>query len=171
MLKYTKEIEEYIKKNCLGNTAKKLVSELKKKFNFETSVYGLRTYMNTKGYRFSNRKINKPKNYNQRAVGDERIKKDMVQVKVAEPNIWKQKQVYIWEKEHKEKVKKGEIVIFIDGNTKNFKIDNLHKVNRKVAVTRNHLYKNIKGIEPYLVSEIKHLIRNPKREVIKNEKL
>ena len=162
MLKYTKEIEEYIKQNCLGNTATKLISELKKKFNFEISVYGLRTFMSAKGYRLTDIKINKTKTYNQRAAGSERIKKDMVQIKVAEPNIWKQKQVYLWEKAHKQKVKKNEIVIFLDGNTRNFKINNLHKVSRKVAITRNHLYKNIKGIEPYLVSELKHLIRNPK---------
>ena len=160
MLKYTKEIKEYIKQHCLGNTCRNLVKELYKKFKFKTTINGLRTYMNTIHCRFTDKKINKPKrNWNQHKVGDERVKKGMVQIKVAEPNKWKQKQVYLWEQAHKQKVKNGEVVVFLDGNTQNFKINNLYKVSRAIHGIKNIWYKNNKGVVPYQIAEIKHIIR------------
>jgi len=165
MLRYTKEIEEYIRDNCLGNTCENLVKELYKKFKFKTTINGLRTYMNTKHYRFTDIKIKKPKrNWNQHKVGDERVKKGMVQIKVKEPNVWKQKQVYLWEQAHKKKVKKGEVVIFLDGNTRNFKIKNLYKISRGINGIRNYWYRHIKGINGYQLAEIKHLIRKGKEK-------
>lgn len=80
-------------------------------------------------------------------------------MKVKEPNKWKQKQVHLWELAHNEKVKKGEVVIFLDGNTRNFEIKNLYKISRGLNVIRNAWYGHIKGINGYQLAEIKHLIK------------
>ena len=168
MIKYTKEIDEYIKNHCVGNKPQNLVDALKKEFNFDTTINGLRAYMSTKGYRFTTHKIAEHKNWNQRKVGDFRTKKGLVQIKVAEPNVWKQYQVYLWEKYHKQKVKKGEVVIFLDKNTRNFNIENLYKVSRKVLGYRAINYSHIEGINGYQLSELKCLISD-KRKEIKNE--
>lgn len=50
---------------------------------------------------------------------------------------WKLKQRYVWEKAHNDVVKKGEVVIFLDGDRNNFDIDNLLKVNRAELVRIN----------------------------------
>ncbi len=168
MIKYTKEIDKYIKNHCVGNKPQKLVDALKKEFNFDTTINGLRTYMSTKGYRFRTHKIAEHKNWNQRKVGELRIKKGLVQIKIAEPNVWKQYQVYLWEKAHNEKVKKGEIVIFLDKNTRNYNIENLYKISRRVLGYRAINYSHIEGINGYQLSELKCLISD-KRKELKNE--
>ena len=168
MLKYTKEIQEYIRDNCLGNSGKNLVKELYDKFKFKITINGLRTYMNTKRYRFTDIKIKKPKrNWNQHRVGDERVKKGMVQVKIKEPNKWKQKQVYLYEQAHKEKVKKNEIVIFLDGNNRNFEIKNLYKISRKVNLVRNKWVNHINGLVAVQIAEIKSLVATKKKTLLK----
>jgi hypothetical protein len=48
---------------------------------------------------------------------------------------WKPKHIYLWEQAHNEKLKEGEIVIFLDGNRKNFNLNNLKKISRQTNAT------------------------------------
>lgn len=48
---------------------------------------------------------------------------------------WRPKHDIIWEQYHKEKLKKNEIVIFLDGNTHNYSIDNLRKIDRSINLS------------------------------------
>ena len=87
------------------------------------------------------RKGNIPPNH--RPVGSERINVDgYVEIKVAEPNKWRAKHRVVYEEYHGEEVKKGEVVIFLDGNRLNFEVDNLIKLTRAELVRYNqdHLY-------------------------------
>ncbi|WP_307222370.1 HNH endonuclease [Pectinatus haikarae] len=69
-------------------------------------------------------KGNKP--YNYMPVGSERVNGDgYVDIKIADPNKWKQKHIIIWEKAHKRKKPAGHVIIFADKNCFNFDIDNL----------------------------------------------
>jgi hypothetical protein len=78
------------------------------------------------------KKGNIPTKY--RPVGSERIIfNGYVQVKIADPKKWKSKHAVIWEKANGE-IPKGSVVIFADGNKRNFKLSNL------LCVTRNELY-------------------------------
>ena len=64
-------------------------------------------------------------------VGSETVTKDgYLKVKVANPNRWEYKQRLIWEKHHGRKVPGGHVVIFGDGNKRNFDVDNLILVSR-----------------------------------------
>ena len=64
-------------------------------------------------------------------VGSEAITKDgYTKIKVAEPNKWRLKHRLIWEKHHGRKVPGGHVVIFGDGNKRNFDVDNLILVSR-----------------------------------------
>ena len=78
---------------------------------------------------------------NHRPVGSERISKDgYIEVKVAEPNKWRLKQRVVYE-EAKGKIPEGCPIIFLDGNKRNFDIDNLR------CVTRSELlYLNCNGL-------------------------
>lgn len=78
---------------------------------------------------------------NHRPVGSERISKDgYIEVKVAEPNKWRLKQRVVYE-EAKGKIPEGCTMIFLDGNKRNFDIDNLR------CITRSELlYLNCNGL-------------------------
>ena len=78
---------------------------------------------------------------NHRPVGSERISKDgYIEVKVAEPNKWRLKQRVVYE-EAKGKIPEGCSIIFLDGNKRNFDIDNLR------CITRSELlYLNCNGL-------------------------
>lgn len=91
----------------------------------------------TKGTRY--KKGNIPPN--QMKVGTELLKADgYVYIKIADPNVWKQKHHIIWEKHH-DKIKDDEYVTFLDGDRQNFDLDNLILINRK-----ENLYLNNKGL-------------------------
>lgn len=76
-----------------------------------------------------------PPNY--QPVGTERITVDgYIEVKVADPNVWEGKHRVIWKKHHGS-IPEGYVVIFGDGDKRNFDIDNLILVSRKQLLTLN----------------------------------
>ncbi len=87
------------------------------------------------------KKGNRP--YNWVPVGSERIaKNDYIQVKVRDlyknsKQNWKGKHIIIWEKHHGRPVPPGHVVIFGDGNKRNFDPDNLILVSRAQLVRMN----------------------------------
>lgn len=101
-----------------------------------------------KGYMGPNettfKKGNRPANW--KPVGTERINTDgYTEVKTEEPKTWELKQRHIWEKENGP-VKKGHIIIFIDGNKENCSIGNLYQVSRAVNSQLNRDgYGNLTG--------------------------
>lgn len=79
----------------------------------------------------------KPWNY--LPVGSERISGDgYVDIKIVDPNRWKGKHILVWENANGP-VPKGSVVIFGDGNRRNFEPDNLILVSRKQLVRLNKL--------------------------------
>lgn len=81
-------------------------------------------------------------NFIPRPLGTE-VKKSngRVYVKVGNKK-WKLKQRYLYEQAHNVKLRKDELIIFLDGNKDNFDIDNLLKVNTAVMfrVAQAHGY-------------------------------
>ena len=78
------------------------------------------------------------KSHNYKPVGSERIVKDgYCEVKVSDTGRrWRPKHVLIYEKHHG-KVPKGSAVIFLDGDKRNFDIDNLYLVTRSQLAMLN----------------------------------
>lgn len=67
---------------------------------------------------------------NIRPVGSERVNIDgYIEIKIAEPSKWRQKQRVVWEAEHGP-VPDGYIVSFIDGNKQNCAIRNLRLITK-----------------------------------------
>jgi len=148
---YTKEEIEFVKKNIKGRPYLKLLAMFNKKFKLQLSLKQFETLTYKHGLRNGVGKF-KPghKPFNKGIgtkqwkkicrtrkdyipVGSERTTnncyKEYVDVKVGEAK-WKRKHVLIWEEAHG-KVPKGHVVIFADGNQKNFKLENLLLVSRK----------------------------------------
>lgn len=87
-----------------------------------------------------------PANY--KPVGTEQIKGDgYVWVKIADPNKWRQKHIFVWEKE-KGEVPENHVLLFLDGNKQNPDIKNLKLISRRqlAALNRNHLLQKDKNL-------------------------
>ena len=81
--------------------------------------------------------------HNTRAMYSERLSKEgYIEIKVG-INKWISKHRYIWEQHYKRKVPKGKVVIFLDGNNRNFEIENLKLIPRGALLILNNRYKHI----------------------------
>lgn len=90
---------------------------------------GTRHVYNVGGNKTSFQKGHTPKNY--MPVGSERVNADdYVDIKIADPNKWRGKHLIVWEKHNGRSVPLGHVVIFGDGNRRNFAPDNLLLVSR-----------------------------------------
>lgn len=67
-----------------------------------------------------------------RPLFSEQIKKGFVRIKIAEPSVWELKHKYIWRINNPDvEIKKEDVFIFLDGNNRNFAIENIEKVTRR----------------------------------------
>lgn len=168
-MKYTDEMKQFILDNYKGRYNQELADLFNQKFNTNITSRTIKSYkannkLNSgltgkfrKGQTPHNKGKKMPKEVyekvkhtmfakgnvppNHRPVGSERISKDgYIEVKVAEPNKWRLKQRVVYE-EAKGKIPESCPIIFLDGNKRNFYIDNLR------CITRSELlYLNCNGL-------------------------
>lgn len=168
-MKYTDEMKQFILDNYKGRYNQELADLFNQKFNTNITSRMIKSYkannkLNSgltgkfrKGQTPHNKGKKMPKEVyekvkhtmfakgnvppNHRPVGSERISKDgYIEVKVAEPNKWRLKQRVVYE-EAKGEIPEGCPIIFLDGNKRNFDIDNLR------CITRSELlYLNCNGL-------------------------
>lgn len=168
-MKYTDEMKQFILDNYKGRYNQELADLFNQKFNTNITSRTIKSYkannkLNSgltgkfrKGQTPHNKGKKMPKEVyekvkhtmfakgnvppNHRPVGSERISKDgYIEVKVAEPNKWRLKQRVVYE-EAKGKIPEGCPIIFLDGNKRNFDIENLR------CITRSELlYLNCNGL-------------------------
>lgn len=168
-MKYTDEMKQFILDNYKGRYNQELADLFNQKFNTNITSRTIKSYkannnLNSgltgkfrKGQTPHNKGKKMPKEVyekvkhtmfakgnvppNHRPVGSERISKDgYIEVKVAEPNKWRLKQRVVYE-EAKGKIPEGCTIILLDGNKRNFDIDNLR------CITRSELlYLNCNGL-------------------------
>ena len=135
-----KKVRDYIKSVVSTKSYQEIQNDIKEKFNIDYSLDGIGDY--ARKHLGAVKKANKGQfQKGQYAgklykIGDEVERDNYVRIKVGQPMEWVQKQRYIYE-QHFGKLKKGEFIIFLDGNTKNFDINNLYKVNRGILVNIN----------------------------------
>jgi hypothetical protein len=93
-----------------------------------------------KGYMGPNKTSFVPgqKPHNWRPLGSTREVNGYEEIKVAEGGVWKQKHVHIWEQANGP-VPKKHVVVFKDGNAKNFNLDNLQLLTMKENMLRNSI--------------------------------
>ncbi|MCM1234186.1 MAG: HNH endonuclease [Ruminococcus flavefaciens] len=141
MTKWTCDIEAWIRERCplgKGSSLDDFVSELNETFKTDIPKSSLKSFCRDKHISLGIRLKRSGATYNHKPIGSERENLGYVFIKVAEPNKWKPKQVYIFERLHGEKIDgKNEVVIFLDGNKRNFEPDNLFKLTRQ-----EHTYLN-----------------------------
>lgn len=156
--KYTKEQVEFITSHVCGKTTAELTAAINKAFELNLSTNQIRSFKKNnklrngvdarfyKGQESHNKgkkgvggweptqfkKGQVPHNY--LPVWTERVNADgYVDIKIADPNVWKQKHLILWEEAHGP-VPEDHVVLFGDGDKLNVVLDNL------ILVTRQQLF-------------------------------
>lgn len=134
--RYTDEHVAFLKEKAKikGITNEQITEMFNKKFDQNRTINSIKYLKSKNGIILNNVKSKAHAGQNRRGsrpIGDERVRKGYVEIKVKQPNVWDQKHRHIWENHHKRKLKHNEIVIFADKNNRNFDIDNLVMVHRK----------------------------------------
>lgn len=70
------------------------------------------------------------KPHNSVPVGTEVVADGWVKVKVAEPNVWRNKAHLVWEEHHGQPIPEGKLLLHLDGDFTNYAIENLVLVSR-----------------------------------------
>jgi hypothetical protein len=161
MHRYTQDQVYFLTKNVKGRSTAELTKLFNKHFGLELKDSQIRSLKKRQGltsgidgrFKPGNVPFNKGKEgiggweptqfkkghkpHNYMPVGSERVSGDgYVDVKVSDPNKWRAKHLLVWEKENGP-VPKGQVVIFGDGNRRNFELDNLILVSRKQLAILN----------------------------------
>ena len=162
---FTKEIEDFIAENVKGLYNHELCDLINKKFKISYTPHQIKNYKRNHdlksglvGFREGTPSPNKGKKMsaeqyakcaksmfkkgnvpvNIRPVGSERkdTKDGYIHIKIAEPNVWKPKHVYIWEQKNGP-IPKGYHVMFLDQNKENIVFENLVLVHKKESLILN----------------------------------
>lgn len=165
---YPEEIKNFIKQNYIGVGHKDMADLLNKTFGTSYTIMQMKAYYGNRGidsglngqFQPGSTPFNKGKKglggweptqfkkghkpHNYKPVGTVRVNADnYVDIKIADPNKWKGKHIIVWEKRNGP-VPRGCVVIFGDGNRRNFDPDNLILVSRKqlALMNKNGLIQN-----------------------------
>lgn len=174
---FSPEVMEFIKNNAEGKGNFELTELINHKFETNYDSKQIKNYKHrnhissgikgfeighipkNKGVKMSPEVYEKCKNTmfkkgqiprNHKPVGSERFGKDFYKmIKVAEPNVWKMKHVFLWEQYHG-LVPSDCVVTFLDGNRKNITIENLALITRKENRMMNK--KGLRSSDPELTT-------------------
>lgn len=86
--------------------------------------------------------------YNNLPLYAEQIKKGYVRIKVAQPNIWWQKQKWVYLETHPweyNNINETDVFIFLDGDNRNFDPNNIERLERRLQMCFLHYGGIIKG--------------------------
>ena len=142
---WTDEQVEYLKKIAEGTPRKEIVKKLNDKFNLNLTLLQVRDCMNGRGIRNNIDKKFSAKDGNrcqqEKPVGTiSKWECGYTRIKTGD-NEWEFIQRYVWKKHHGE-IPPGHSVIFLDGNTDNYNIENLALVNRNELMKYNSMKLN-----------------------------
>lgn len=174
--RYTEEFKEVVRQTTRGRRIPEQIKEIKELTGIDISVFclkklrqelGVTSGINTqfkkgsipfnKGKKLSEATREKLKRtwftrnqvpHNRANIGDRVLRKGYWWEKTEQPNKWELVHVMVWEKYHGKKPPHSAIM-FLDGNTENFDIDNLELVYRSELAMCNNRYKLEKGHPDY----------------------
>lgn len=148
---WTDEQVEYLKKIAEGTSRKEIVKKLNDKFNLNLTLLQVRDCMNNRNIRnnldtrFSSQEGGN-RCQQEKPVGTiSKWECGYTRIKTGD-NEWEFIQRYVWRKHHGE-IPPGHSVIFLDGNTDNYNIENLALVNRNELMKYNSMRLKSNDIE------------------------
>lgn len=146
MLTKTIEEKQFLINNVHNRTPQELAELFNNKFNRKLTAKQILYFKNNHGLK-SGIDTKFKGNPRRKEIGSERVHKGYVYIKVSEPDKWKIKHRYIYEKKYG-KIPDDSSVIFADGNRRNFDINNLILVKRRelLIMKNNHLIYDDKNL-------------------------
>ena len=132
--------KKFLMENILNKTSFELAQLFNNEFNRSITPKQIRRWKHNNSIRSEvNTKFKSGKEHlNYKPIGSETTVnvngKKITFVKIREPNIWERKKRYLYEK-NIGKIPEGNRVIFLDGNTNNFNLNNLSLVSKKEQQT------------------------------------
>ena len=136
--KWTDEQEQWLidHKDICGKML--MYEEFKKAFPYAdftaTAISTKRVEIGAFGHHRGNSSLRKP-------LYSEQVKKGYVRIKVAQPNVWWQKQKWVWVETHPaEPFERTDNFLFLDGNNRNFNPENIRKVSHRITGIINRTY-------------------------------
>ena len=132
--------KKFLMENILNKTSFELAQLFNNEFNRSITPKQIRRWKQNNRIRSEvNTKFKSGKEHlNYKPIGSETTVnvngKKITFVKIREPNIWERKKRYLYEK-NIGKIPEGNRVIFLDGNTNNFNLNNLSLVSKKEQQT------------------------------------
>ena len=129
---YSDEEIEWLRQNNSKCTTKELVKRFNKHFKANRTLRGIKGIKIRNGIRLEKNPYKYKKGHippKTKPVGSETVNHcGYIMIKVKQPNVWRNKHHVIYEKGTGDKVKKGETVVFLDGDKRNFDLNNLLKI-------------------------------------------
>ena len=127
--KYTEEFEIFVKENISKYTKEDFILLLEKKFKLKISKNALKSYIRKHNIkdRYIDFKKNMVRSTPKHPIGAERMTKDGILIKVAQPNVWKRKARVMYEKYHNCKLNASDYILFLNQDRNDFSKENLIK--------------------------------------------
>ena len=129
--KWTEEHISYLKEIAEGKTYKEITKLMSDKFSYPFKIADVGNLIHRNNIKTGRKSGKPPKDVNSTGY-----RSDSYEVIKTEQGNWQYKHRYIYEK-HYGKIKKGNCVIFLDGNRENFNIENLKEVTKEQNVIMN----------------------------------
>ena len=121
--------QQFIKDNAKGLRNEELTKRLNEKYKTNFTVGQVKKYKYSHHISSGLKSCNLP-------VGSERKTKGYILVKIAEPNVWKEKHRIIYEK-YLGEIPAGHKIMFLDGKKTNCNIENLRLVKNSEEIYIN----------------------------------
>lgn len=137
---YTKEFENFVRKNVSNYTKEDFRLLLQNKLNIELSSDALRRYLNRKHIkeRYKDYKKSQIRLVKKDNIGTEIMTPEGIYVKVAQPDKWRRKSRVMYEKYHNCKLRDDEYIVFLNQNNTDFSKENLIKLSKsEIAYLHN----------------------------------
>lgn len=127
--KYSDEFEEFVRNNISKYTKEDFILLVEKTYNINFSKNALKSYLRRHNIkeRYIDFKENMIRKTQKHQIGAERLTKDGLYVKVAQPNVWRKKTRVMYEKYHNCKLKKDDYILFLNQDRNDYSKENLYK--------------------------------------------
>ena len=125
--KYPEDFEDFVRNNISKYTKEDFMLLVERKYKLKFTKNALKSYLRKHNIkeRYTDYKENMIRETAKHKVGAERMTKDGLYVKVAQPNIWRKKTRVMYEKYHNCKLRKKDYVLFLNQNHNDYSKENL----------------------------------------------
>lgn len=125
--KYSQEFIDFVRDNIDKYTKESFITLLEERFNMKVSKNALKCLLrrhNIKG-RYLDYQKQMVRSTAKHPIGAERMTKDGLYVKVAQPNVWRKKTRVMYERYHNCKLSPKDYVLFLNNNHDDYSKENL----------------------------------------------